>query len=217
LIYNILHTKDSFLSQIDKDFSDSDKGLEISHVMGQFPNYKPNTTVRVLYTNEHIYVFFRVRDRFVRCIETCTNGKVWEDSCVEFFFAPNLKYPKQYFNLEINCKGTALLHYNLIARKEFLTVPKDEINQIEIISSFANIAEPEIKTAVTWSISCKIPFTMLKKYSYFDIPKKNSEWRANFYKTASNNSNPHYISWSKIESEKPDFHRPEFFGTLKFC
>ncbi|MBO7233161.1 MAG: hypothetical protein J6V16_08435, partial [Bacteroidales bacterium] len=27
---------------------------------------------------------------------------------------------------------------------------------------------------------------------------------------------PHYLSWQPINTEKPDFHRPEFFGTL-YC
>ena len=26
---------------------------------------------------------------------------------------------------------------------------------------------------------------------------------------------PHYLSWNPIETPKPDFHRPEFFGELK--
>ena len=27
---------------------------------------------------------------------------------------------------------------------------------------------------------------------------------------------PHFLSWNPIKTEKPDFHRPEFFGTVKF-
>ena len=27
-------------------------------------------------------------------------------------------------------------------------------------------------------------------------------------------AHPHYLSWSPIGTEKPDFHRPEFFGEL---
>jgi Carbohydrate-binding family 9 len=27
---------------------------------------------------------------------------------------------------------------------------------------------------------------------------------------------PHFVAWSNIETPKPDFHRPDFFGKLVF-
>ena len=39
---------------------------------------------------------------------------------------------------------------------------------------------------------------------------------ATFYKTASTTSNPHYLTWSKVDNSIPDFHLPQFFGTLVF-
>ena len=38
--------------------------------------------------------------------------------------------------------------------------------------------------------------------------------RANFYKCGDKTAHPHYLSWSPIDTPKPDFHRPEFFGEL---
>jgi hypothetical protein len=38
--------------------------------------------------------------------------------------------------------------------------------------------------------------------------------RANFYKWGDGTSVPHYLTWSHIVTETPDFHRPEFFGEL---
>ena len=40
--------------------------------------------------------------------------------------------------------------------------------------------------------------------------------RANFYKCGDDMAVPHYISWNPIGCPRPDFHRPEYFGTLKF-
>jgi hypothetical protein len=40
--------------------------------------------------------------------------------------------------------------------------------------------------------------------------------RANFYKCGDSTAVPHYLSWSHIATETPDFHRPEFFGELYF-
>ena len=36
----------------------------------------------------------------------------------------------------------------------------------------------------------------------------------NFYKCGDATLLPHYLSWSQIDTEQPDFHRPEFFGEL---
>ena len=38
--------------------------------------------------------------------------------------------------------------------------------------------------------------------------------RANFYKCGDKTAHPHFLSWSPVSTEKPDFHRPEFFGEL---
>jgi len=29
-------------------------------------------------------------------------------------------------------------------------------------------------------------------------------------------SNPHYVTWNPVGTEQPDYHRPEYFGELKF-
>ena len=41
--------------------------------------------------------------------------------------------------------------------------------------------------------------------------------RGNFYKCASATSEPHYLSWNPILTDKPDFHRPDFFGDIYFA
>jgi hypothetical protein len=35
--------------------------------------------------------------------------------------------------------------------------------------------------------------------------------RGNLYKCADKSKTPHYLSAFPVETEKPDFHRPEFF------
>jgi hypothetical protein len=42
------------------------------------------------------------------------------------------------------------------------------------------------------------------------------EIKANFYKCGDELQTPHFLSWNPIEIDQPDFHRPDFFGTLEF-
>jgi len=41
--------------------------------------------------------------------------------------------------------------------------------------------------------------------------------RANVYKCASGLSVKHYVTWRPIQTPTPDYHRPEFFGEVRFA
>jgi hypothetical protein len=190
--------------------------IDVINYMGSMPKFHPEVQAKMMYDEDNLYVIFHVQDQYVRCLTKEFNGPVWEDSCCEFFFSPDSGFPENYFNLEMNCGGTPLMHYNLVPRKESKELAVDDIKKIEIAHSLPQIIDPEISDPVTWTLEYRIPLAMLEKYSKVTHPEKGVEWRANFYKIAENNSNPHYITWSVVENEKPDFHLPQFFGKLKF-
>ena len=206
--------------KIDADWNKKEwkkvKPVDISNYMGIVPAFKPGAQAKMMYDKENIYVIFRVKDKFVRCITNKINGPVWQDSAVEFFFSPDTAKPLLYFNLETNCGGTALLHYNVIPRRESKRLTEDEIRQVEMAHSLPELIDPEIKDDVTWTLEYRIPLALLEKYSSVTRPGKGVVWKANFYKIAEVSSNPHYITWSKIDKPKPDFHVPQAFGFIKF-
>ena len=190
--------------------------VAITNYMGDIPGFKPEAQAKMMYDDENLYVIFHVVDRYVRCLTNKINGPVWEDGAVEFFFAPDPQKPLLYFNLETNCGGTALMHYNLVPRKESKALTEEEIKKVEIAHTLPSLIDPEMKEPVTWTLEYRIPLSILLKYSQVTRPASGVVWKANFYKIAENSSNPHYITWSVVEAEKPDFHRPEFFGKLIF-
>jgi len=190
--------------------------IRIVNYMGKIPGFQPAVQARMMYDDENLYVIFRVDDRYVRCITNEINGPVWEDSCVEFFFAPDRNLPERYFNLEVNCGGTPLMHFNIVPRKNTILLEPDDIRMIEIAHSSPQFIDPEIIDPVSWTVEYRIPLYIPEKYSPVTRPVKGTEWGANFFKIAENNSNPHYITWSPVDSPVPDFHLPQFFGLLKF-
>ena len=192
------------------------EALELKHFMGNAPKFHPKVKVKVMYDPENIYVIFQVKDQYVRCVATVINGNVWEDSCAEFFFSPDSASPMKYFNLEINCGGTALMYYNTIPQKDFRILDPEDIKQIQIAHSLPHLIPDEIKTTVTWTIEYKIPLTLLEKYGKVTRPAPGVIWKANFYKIADKTSNPHYQTWSLVDQAEPDFHLPAFFGRLIF-
>lgn len=196
------------------------KPIKLKLYIGEIPSFKPKTEAKMMYDENNVYVIFRVKDRFVRSLVQEYNGNVSGDSCVEFFFAPDSNHPKRYFNLEINAGGTPLLFYIWppYPKEKFTKLDPEEIKQIEIAHSLPAVVDPEIMDPVTWTIEYRIPLSVLEKHSEVTKPGPGVTWKANFYKTAGrkHTSNPHYITWSFVDHPKPNFHLPQFFGTLKF-
>ena len=95
-------------------------------------------------------------------------------------------------------------------------LPDEEIQQIEIAHSMPEVVDPEITDSITWTLEYRMPLEILTKYSEVTRPESGAKWRANFYKIAEINSNPHYITWSKVRNQEINFHQPEFFGVLEF-
>lgn len=194
------------------------KSLKITHYMGKLPTFRPQVEAKMMYDNDNVYVIFRVKDRYVHSVVQEYNGNVSGDACVEFFFAPDSHFPERYFNLEINAGGTPLLFYILppYPKEKYTKLDPEDIKQIEIAHSLPKVVDPEIKDPITWTIEYRIPLSMLEKFSNVTRPAPGIIWKANFYKTASQSSNPHWITWAVVDNPKPNFHLPQFFGTLKF-
>ena len=190
--------------------------VDLMNYMGELPKFKPTVQAKMMYDDANVYVIFKVNDRYVRCVANEINGRVWEDSCVEFFFSPDTNLPDQYFNLEINCGGTPLMNYHITPRKGNADLQPDDIKKVEIAHSMPLRVDPEITEPVTWTVEYRIPLAVLEKVSNVTRPKQGVTWRANFYKCADKSSNPHWITWSPVVNDKPNFHLPKYFGTLEF-
>jgi hypothetical protein len=190
--------------------------VRISNYMGSVPAFQPGVQAKMLYDDSDVYVIFRVEDRYVRSAVQNYNGPVSHDACVEFFFSPDTSLADHYFNLETNAGGTPLLCHHIFLHKEYQPFTDADLDQLEIAHSLPKIVDPEITGAVVWTLEYRLPIRLLEKYGSVVRPKPGVFWRGNFYKTASQGSNPHYITWAKVENEKPNFHLPRFFGWLLF-
>lgn len=192
--------------------------VKVDKYMGVIPKFKPTVEAKMMYDESNVYVIFRVKDRYVRSVVQEYNGNVSGDSCVEFFFSPDSAFPLRYFNLEINAGGTPLIFYiaDPYPSISFVKLEASEIKEIEIAHSLPSKVDPEISEPVTWTIEYRIPLSMLTKFSKVTNPAPGVVWKANFYKTGSRTSNPNYITWNFVDNPKPNFHLPQFFGTLIF-
>jgi len=190
--------------------------LRLTHFMGPIPPFRPSVQAKMLYDDSSLYIIFRVHDRFVRITVQDYNGPVSGDACVEFFFSPDTSFRKRYFNLETNAGGTVLMACHVFQQKEYQKFSAEELDQIEIAHSLPRKVDQEIQEPVTWTLEYRLPLAILEKHASVIHPQPGVVWRANFYKTSSKSSNPHWITWAEVVNEKPNFHLPQFFGLLEF-
>ena len=170
-----------------------------------FP-YAPLCSGRIARTQDALVVDFRVSGLDLRAQNLTDNGRQWEDSCVEVF----IKDPEteDYYNFEINALGKVLAcsgpdRHGRVAR------PAEEMDEILRFGQLEGVARDE-GGIWTWRVGVVIPFELIG-VDPDNLPKSI---RANFYKCGDKTAHPHYLSWSPIDTPKPDFHRPEFFGEL---
>jgi hypothetical protein len=203
-------------SEWDKEIWKNTKSIGINNFMGDKPSHFPKTEVKLRYDKDNIYVIFTVDDNYIKAVETETHGRVWEDSCVEFFFTPGPDTERGYFNLEANCKGVFLFNYHLNNRETNGSVSLEDCKKITISPSLTRNVEQESTEPENWTLEYSIPISILSKYMKVDTPKPGVSWRANFYKCADKSSHPHWLTWAPIDYPQPKFHLPEFFGELNF-
>lgn len=190
--------------------------LRIDQFMGERPAHLPRVAAKLGWDADALYVTFRVEDAYVRAVARQHQDAVCMDSCVELFFCPGMDIARGYFNLELNCGGTALFNFQKLPRQSPTPITAKHLAQLTISRSLPHIVEPEIQEPVIWFVGCRVPFAVLTAYCPFALPEAGGTWRANLYKCGDKTSHPHWLTWSPIARPRPDFHVPDQFGTLTF-
>ncbi len=174
----------------------------------QFP-YKPYSCFVIAVSQTRLYVFFSVISKDLRAINTEDLSPVAEDSCVEFFM--QVPGNDEYWNFEFNCIGTISASHR-VERPWPVGLTKEELASIERYASCG--AEPiaEQDGTFCWDLTVSIPLSLIG----LDSDNLPEFIKGNFYKCGGKTAHPHYVSWSPIDGDKPNFHRPDCFGTLWF-
>lgn len=173
--------------------------------------YKPAVSFNIAYDDREIFIKYRVREDSVKAEKGHDNQMVCEDSCVEFFVSP--VDDGTYYNIEFNSIGTCLMGFGT-GREDNTLADEKIISGIRRLSTLGDKTFEEKKSPGEWSLTVAIP---LKAFFRHDVGQiSGRRFRANFYKCGDMLSVPHYLTWNRIETGKPDYHRPEFFGELIF-
>lgn len=173
--------------------------------------YRPEVEFRIAHTDDAILLHYKVKEASVRAVAAGDNGPVWEDACVEFFSIP--AGDGIYYNIECNCVGTLLIGAGA-ERGNREHASQEVMDKVQRWSSLGRDSFEERIGECSWEVALVIPYSAFFKHRLTNLDGKKI--RANFYKCGDKLQTPHFLSWNPIEIQKPDFHRPDFFGTLNF-
>jgi hypothetical protein len=173
-------------------------------------SYKPEVVFKIGHTETEIWLKFYVSEKCIRAVETRTNGDVYKDCCVEFFISFD---QRNYYNFEFNCIGTRHLSYGA-GRGNRARINPEIVEKIRTNSTLGS--EPfDNKTGnFEWELMIRIPVEVFIFDSISSL--KGTKATGNFYKCGDMTEEPHFVTWNPVKTEKPDYHRPEFFGNLLF-
>jgi len=170
---------------------------------------KPDVHFNIAYGKQELFLKYSVAENYLLAEKTKSNQAVYEDSCVEFFIEPETGGP--YLNFEFNCIGTCLAQKGY-SRQDRLFLDPVLINKIKRYSGLGNNKISLKKGLFKWELVLAIPFSLFLRKK----PVKGDQVRANFYKCGDHLPESHFLAWNNIVTPRPDFHQPEFFGTLEF-
>jgi hypothetical protein len=187
--------------------------LKINHYLWLDNDYRPLVEVRLCCSHQNLYVHFDVFEAMVRVRYTQFQDPVYKDSCVEMFIDPFPEKRVGYINVETNAAGAMLVAIGP-DRSRRTPILQADLDGFEIISSIKGPISG-YHGAEFWTLAYRLPLSLFEKHYGAKI-KPGQSARANFYKCGDETATPHFGAWSPVQTLRPDFHRPEFFGHLVF-
>jgi hypothetical protein len=165
----------------------------------------------IAHNGQYLLLKYYVTEKQFNASVRKVNGDVHKDNCVEFFVAYG--DAGDYYNIELNCLGSAKVGYG--KNKTGRTMLPEEVIKTMIINTSLHLLTTAKQVGLNWTLFVMIPKTLFvfsRIDSFTGLTAK-----ANFYKCGDGLNKPHFLTWTRIGTAKPDFHQPAFFGNILFC
>ena len=177
----------------------------LGNVLWGYDKYNAEVYAQLAYDDTGFLVKFTVCEADPLRTKTKHFEYVHEDSCVEFFvnFMPEKR--SHYISFEPNAHGALTVAFRT-DRHNSVPLKIEEIEGFHIT--------PEIHEDY-WTITYMVGFDFIQNY-YPEFDIKDCKYIiGNLYKCGDETETVHYKSYYPVGTEKPDYHRPEYFGKFE--
>ena len=170
---------------------------------GKNPDPGRETTVRVLWSDQTLYLRFecKYRELFV-FPDSDSNGRrdhLWDRDVAEVFLQPDPSKERFYREFEVSPNG---MWIDLDIFPGGLQNLKSGLQRSVAVDEASH----------TWAAELAIPMAALT--SHFD---PHAIWRVNFYRVEGGQEPRTYLAWQPTGTAEPNFHVPSAFGRLRFA
>lgn len=166
--------------------------------------YRPKSSFQMCFVkNEGIYVRMQSDETRLRAVCAERDGRVWEDSCLEFFFSP--AEDAGYLNTEMNPAGAFLAQ-----------VGKDRYNRqfLKELTFLSPLVHAKAGKG-GWGVELFVPCKVFEEAFGVKFDASPGVYSGNFYKCGDLTESPHYGSFSPMRKELSlGFHDPEYFAII---
>lgn len=183
----------------------------LAHLLWSSNGYKPLVNATPAHNGEAIFLKFSVQEAVIRAVYNNINDPVYKDSCVEFFIS--LDNNDTYYNLEFNVAGTCYAAYGSSDKSSRVCLPAAAIQQIS--TQLKMYRRQEEAFDYRWELTVIIPVSVFIHHPGLQI--SNRRCRINFYKCGDELPQPHFLAWSPVLTDQPNFHLPAYFGAAGFA
>jgi alpha-galactosidase len=160
------------------------------------------TEVRVLWTEDTLYLQFRCRYRALTVFENSEpNGRrdqLWDRDVAEVFIQTDPAQLRRYWEFEVSPNG---LWIDLAISPEGKRDPKSGMKSRVVLDESKKL----------WVADVALPMHALTEV--FD---PSEVWRVNFFRVEGPTEPRFYSAWRPTNTRVPNFHVPEAFGDLRF-
>ena len=196
----VRHPLDAQAFPSDDDWSRTQPVIFCANWRAEQVDPQRETEVRMLWSSQSLYLRFEAhyRDIYIYPESNQLREKLFLRDVAEVFLQPNNNEGKHYKEFEISPNGDWL---------DLDIAPTGGLNLMCDVKTKAAISSEKH----IWVAELVIPMKCLTRN--FD---RNTDWRLNLFRIEGKEHDRFYSAWRPTRTERPDFHVPEVFGTLKF-
>ncbi len=166
--------------------------------------YCPKIVFNVTYSEKGFHVHFDAYESNPKRVMKKHFQPVHLDSCLEWFVNFDPEHTARYINFEMNANGVVNFSFRM-GREDEISFTLEDAEALDI------------KTEIfhdRWTLDYTVPFEFIKKYMPRYEFKRGARLPSNVYKCGDETQQAHYGCWKMVDREKPDFHKPEYFGIM---
>jgi hypothetical protein len=182
------------------------------------PDDKQNTSFRMLWDEENLYVFFECKDQYITARETERNGEPYFDDCAEIFLIPAPDSAKMHFGFELNlykASNDFIFLNDIYQGKDAVLKAFDPEFEVEVTHSGTINDNSDIDEG--WTIEMAIPLKLFVGMNEFSPVKAGNTWYFLAVRQDRNDADGNRRSTSTIFPIYDDgVHAPNRFGALEF-